>query len=75
MWFRILPDTMMILGWVAIFWDLTSKILFSKKAKEETTKVKRVAVKTATTTKKVATSTAKKTTTTRKKTTTKKVEK
>ena len=31
MWFRILPDTMMLLGWIAIFWDLTSKTLFSKK--------------------------------------------
>jgi nitric oxide reductase subunit B len=30
MWFRIVPDTMMILGWVAIFIDLTWKILFSK---------------------------------------------
>ena len=35
-WFRILPDTMMILGWVAIFVDLTWKILFSKKAKKTT---------------------------------------
>jgi len=31
MWFRIIPDTMMILGWVIIFVDLTIKILFSKK--------------------------------------------
>jgi len=27
MWFRIIPDTMMILGWVGIFVDLTSKII------------------------------------------------
>jgi hypothetical protein len=27
MWFRIIPDTMMILGWLGIFVDLTSKII------------------------------------------------
>ena len=60
-WFRILPDTMMILGWVAIFWDLTSKILFSKKeeetwviakAKEVVSTVKKSVTKKATTAKK-----------------------
>lgn len=33
MWFRIVPDTMMILGWISIFIDLTWKILFSKSNK------------------------------------------
>lgn len=32
MWFRILPDGMMILGGLLIFYDLTKKIYFSKKA-------------------------------------------
>ena len=27
MWFRIVPDTMMILGWIGIFLDLTCKII------------------------------------------------
>ncbi len=60
MWFRIVPDTMMILGWVAIFWDLTSKILFSKKEEKAASVVETV--------KKVATKKApiRKTTTTRK---------
>ena len=78
MWFRIVPDTMMILGWLGIFIDLTSKILFSKKVKVEEKTVKTVAAKrvtTKTTAKKITTSTAKKATTTRKKTTTKKIEK
>jgi len=66
MWFRILPDTMMILGWVAIFWDLTSKILFSKK--EEKTWVIEKAKKVVKTVKKSVT----KKTTTKAKTTTKK---
>ncbi len=29
MWFRIIPDTMMILGWIGIFLDLTSKIILA----------------------------------------------
>ena len=31
MWFRILPDTLMLLGGGAVLFDLTTKIYFSKK--------------------------------------------
>ncbi len=80
MWFRILPDTMMILGWVGIFIDLTSKILFSKKAK--TTKIVVKATNTKSEVKKTivkkvsaAKATVRKTTVKRNTTWTKKVEK
>ena len=68
MWFRILPDTMMILGWVAIFWDLTSKILFSKKEEKVLVKTVAKAKKVVKTVKKAVT----KKTTTKAKTTAKK---
>ncbi|MDD3645781.1 MAG: cbb3-type cytochrome c oxidase subunit I [Candidatus Gracilibacteria bacterium] len=32
MWFRVIPDTMMLLGGIAIFFDLVLKIFFGKKA-------------------------------------------
>lgn len=31
MWFRILPDSMMILGGILLLWDLIKKVYFSKK--------------------------------------------